>query len=84
MTQLAVTESAEAPSAPRTARRRVHDRSVGFDVVAHILLVIWSLIVVFPLLWVVVSSFKTTDEVLGNPLTWPHHFEWQNYVHAWT
>ena len=78
------TEPIEAPSAAGTVRRRRGNRSVGFDVVAHALLVIWSLLVVLPLLWVLISSFKTTKEVLGNPLTWPHHFDWRNYVNAWT
>jgi N-acetylglucosamine transport system permease protein len=87
MTQIAATEPTEpteAPKAARTAGRGALDRSVGFDVIAHVLLIIWSLLVVLPLLWVLISSFKTTDEVLGNPLTWPHHFDWHNYVNAWT
>jgi N-acetylglucosamine transport system permease protein len=83
MTQATVTETAEAPSVVPTPGRVVGDRSALFDTIAHILLIIWSLLVVLPLLWVLVSSFKTTNEVLGNPLTWPHHFEWQNYATAW-
>ncbi|HEY3506841.1 MAG TPA: carbohydrate ABC transporter permease [Actinocatenispora sp.] len=83
MTQTAVSEPTDTPQAPGRARRGAGDRSIAFDVVAHILLILWSLLVVLPLLWVFVSSFKTTQEVLGNPLTWPHHFEWNNYVTAW-
>lgn len=70
--------------ARRRQRRPEVDRSKAFDVVAHILLVLWALLVVMPLLWVLLSSFKTTDEVLGDPLTWPSGFEWRNYVTAWT
>jgi len=84
MTQVAATEPTETSPAPGTGGRGKRDRSTTFDAIAHVLLVIWSLLVILPLLWVLVSSFKTTKEVLGNPLTWPHSFHWQNYVNAWT
>ncbi|MQA03105.1 MAG: ABC transporter permease subunit [Streptosporangiales bacterium] len=77
-------ESAPPRGASRDARRPELDRSKAFDVVAHALLILWALLVVLPLLWVLLSSFKTTDEVLGDPLTWPSQLEWQNYVTAWT
>jgi N-acetylglucosamine transport system permease protein len=83
MTQTAVTEPTDAPRSAGQPRRRSNDRSVGFDVVAHIILILWSLLVVLPLLWVFVSSFKTTKEALGDPLTWPHSLQWQNYANAW-
>ncbi|BCJ30050.1 carbohydrate ABC transporter permease [Actinocatenispora sera] len=83
MTQTAVTEPTDTPRSTGRPRRRSNDRSVGFDVVAHIILILWSLLVVLPLLWVFVSSFKTTKEALGNPLTWPHSLHWQNYANAW-
>ena len=53
-------------------------------VVAHILLILWSLLVVLPLIWVLLSSFKTTKEILGDPLGLPASLHWQNYVSAWT
>ncbi|MFD2083499.1 N-acetylglucosamine transport system permease protein [Actinopolymorpha cephalotaxi] len=85
MTQVTEAERARAPRAPRTSRRdSAQESSVAYNVVAHVLLTLWALIVLLPLVWVLVSSFKTTQEVLGNPLTWPHHFEWQNYANAWT
>ena len=48
------------------------------------LLTIWSLIVIVPLLWVVLSSFKTTKEILASPFTLPAHWSFDNYAHAWT
>lgn len=84
MSQTTVTEPTETPPAERPTGRGSGDRAGAFNAVAHTLLVLWSLLVVLPLLWVLVSSFKTTDEVLGDPLTWPSGFEWQNYVNAWT
>lgn len=52
--------------------------------IAHTLLVIWSAIVLVPLLWVLMTSFKSTSEVLsGSPLALPSALHWENYVNAW-
>ncbi|HEY8455417.1 MAG TPA: carbohydrate ABC transporter permease [Actinopolymorphaceae bacterium] len=86
MSPSATTTKRVEPAARRAAHagRVSGDRSTAWNVLAHVLLILWSLLVVLPLLWVLVSSFKTTDEVLGNPLTWPQGLEWRNYVNAWT
>ena len=44
----------------------------------------WSVIVFAPLLWVLMSSFKTTKEILASPFTLPTHWNFDNYVSAWT
>jgi N-acetylglucosamine transport system permease protein len=51
---------------------------------SHALLAIWSVIVVVPFLWVVLSSFKTTREILASPFSLPANWSFDNYVHAWT
>ncbi|TDD45667.1 carbohydrate ABC transporter permease [Kribbella antibiotica] len=56
----------------------------GVAVTAHIALILWSLLVILPLLWTVLSSFKSTQEVLGNPLSLPGKLHFENYVNAWT
>ena len=68
-----------------SARRR-DSKSGGraINVLAHFLLILWSLLVVAPLLWTLLSSFKTTDEVLSDPLTLPAKPSFINYVNAWT
>ncbi len=58
------------------------DRAV--EVSSHTLLVAWSIIVIVPFLWVVLSSFKTTKEILASPFSLPAHWSFDNYVHAWT
>jgi N-acetylglucosamine transport system permease protein len=49
-----------------------------------VLLAIWTIIVIVPFLWVVLSSFKTTKEILASPFSLPAHWRFDNYVHAWT
>jgi N-acetylglucosamine transport system permease protein len=62
-------------------------RSGGDKAVAatsHVLLAIWSAIVIVPFLWVVLSSFKTTKEILASPFSLPAHWNFHNYLNAWT
>ena len=51
---------------------------------SHVLLSLWSVIVIVPFLWVVLSSFKTTKEILASPFSLPKHWSFANYEHAWT
>ncbi|MGW6362680.1 carbohydrate ABC transporter permease [Streptomyces sp. NPDC055092] len=55
-----------------------------FAVIAHGLLILWSVIVILPMLWVLVSSFKTTKEILSSPFSLPDHWQFGNYSRAWT
>jgi N-acetylglucosamine transport system permease protein len=68
-----------------TGNRRVRtggDRAV--EATSHVLLSIWSVVVIVPFLWVVLSSFKTTKEILASPFSLPAHWQFDNYAHAWT
>jgi N-acetylglucosamine transport system permease protein len=56
----------------------------GVATTAHIALILWSLLVILPLVWTVLSSFKSTQEVLGNPLALPGKLRFGNYATAWT
>ncbi|HEY3528169.1 MAG TPA: carbohydrate ABC transporter permease [Nocardioides sp.] len=58
------------------------DRAV--EATSHALLTIWSIIVIVPFLWVLLSSFKTTKEILASPFSLPAHWSFDNYVNAWT
>jgi N-acetylglucosamine transport system permease protein len=66
----------------RTAVRTGGDKA--FSGVAHVVLILWSLLVLLPLLWTLLSSFKTTKEILGSPLGLPHKLNFANYANAWT
>ena len=79
MTAVATDEHAVA------ARRRTgngSDRAV--EATSYVLLSAWSIIVIVPFLWVLLSSFKTTKEILASPFSLPAHWQFDNYAHAWT
>jgi multiple sugar transport system permease protein len=46
----------------------------------HAVLVAVSVLLGFPLLWMVLTSFKTNTQSLAVPVVWwPHPFKWSNY-----
>ncbi len=55
-----------------------------FRLGAHAALVIWSVIVIVPMLWTLVTSFKTTREIFASPFSPPTSLNFVNYVNAWT
>ena len=46
-------------------------------------LVAWSVIVIFPMLWMVYSSFKTDQELFFSPGSPPAELQWDNFERAW-
>ncbi|MCY4538929.1 MAG: carbohydrate ABC transporter permease [Chloroflexi bacterium] len=42
-----------------------------------------SLIVVFPLVWVIATSLKDRRQIIQNPLGLPEVYQWSNYAEAW-
>lgn len=52
--------------------------------ISHIALIGWVVVICAPLLWVLMSSFKTTQQIFASPFTLPTSFNFDNYVSAWT
>src|SRR2546422_6860196 len=72
------------PAAQRaiTGRRRSQITPVG--AVGQVVLIIWALVILLPLLWTVLASFKTNSEIFGNSWTLPHALRLSSYARAWT
>ena len=83
--------TADATTAVATGRERVDTEKVrksspgdrSATAISHVVLVMWSIVVLLPLVWAFVSSFKSTTEILGSPFTVPKSFNFENYVSAW-
>lgn len=73
----------EGPSggATRPGSRTPGDISVTSA--AHIVLILWSIIVIVPFAWAVISSVKTTDEIFDEPWSPPSEARWGNFDSAW-
>ena len=50
---------------------------------SHGFLWLWALMVIIPVVWIVVTSFKTTREIASDPLGLPSAVHWANYTNAW-
>jgi raffinose/stachyose/melibiose transport system permease protein len=41
-----------------------------------------AIVVIYPLLWMAISSVKTNSEILGNPFSWPGSLDFSSYARA--
>jgi N-acetylglucosamine transport system permease protein len=48
------------------------------------LLIFWAVLVIFPFVWMITTSFKTNTEILFSPWDLPGSLQWQNFSNAWT
>jgi len=55
---------------------------VAVRAVIVLLLVALAVAVIYPLLWMVFSSFKTNQEIFGSPWSLPGELRWDNFVRA--
>ncbi|WP_327113312.1 carbohydrate ABC transporter permease [Streptomyces sp. NBC_01341] len=53
------------------------------NVFSHGVLIIWAVLVVMPLLWAVMASFKTDDSILSTPWSLPDRLHFENWSRAW-
>jgi N-acetylglucosamine transport system permease protein len=81
-----------APAAPpRQPSRRTRSDSEGpsggertLNALSHGLLVAWAVLVTVPLLWAVLTAFKSDREIFTSPWSLPTQWHFDNFVRAWT
>lgn len=73
-----------APSRSADRARRFADAGGVLNAFSHGILAIWALLIVFPLLWVVLGSFKTDTQINGSAWSWPSHWTFDAFGEAWT
>lgn len=76
---------AAKPRPIELARHPAARRPLGLRLpraVAWVLLIALALIVIYPLLWMVFSSFKNNAEVFGRPWGFPSELRWHNFAQA--
>lgn len=72
-----------APSAPGGGKREKKTGGV-LNVFSHGMLVIWAILVVMPLLWAVMTSFKDDKSIFTSPWSLPNHLHFENWSRAWS
>jgi hypothetical protein len=56
---------------------------IAFNGIAQLFLIFWAVMVIFPFLWMVMTSFKTDPEILFSPWNLPDTLQWNNFSRAW-
>jgi N-acetylglucosamine transport system permease protein len=79
------------PERPQRRQRRhdegAHKASAGertLNVFTHGFLAVWGILVAAPLLWAVLTAFKTDSEIFTSPWSLPAQWQFGNFVRAWT
>jgi len=73
----------EAGRAPDRSRRSARIGGLS-NVCSHGFLILWGVLVAFPLLWMVLTSFKSDQEIFASPWRLPSTLHFDNFVRAWT
>ncbi len=70
---------------PRRAdpRTRFADGGGALNVFSHGFLALWAVMIVLPLAWIVLSSFKTDAQIGGSAWAWPTNWSFEVFVRAW-
>jgi multiple sugar transport system permease protein len=72
--RLTVVEEADAA---RIARKRI------WSVVAHVLLIGASILMLYPLLWLLAASVRPENEIFSSPSIFPSEFSLDSYFRGW-
>ncbi|MFR0356619.1 carbohydrate ABC transporter permease [Streptomyces sediminimaris] len=68
-----------------TARRYKPKKEGGvLNVFSHGFLILWAFMVVMPLLWAVMTSFKDDSSIFSSPWALPDKLHFDNWARAWT
>ncbi len=54
-----------------------------YQFLTHLLLILYSVIIIFPIIWVFLNSLKNNAEIFSSPFGIPDVARWVNYVSAW-
>lgn len=72
------------PVLPARGRARPSPGDLIFTSVSQIFLIAWAILVIFPLLWMVMTAFKTDREIFASPWRLPAVPQFDNFARAWT
>lgn len=78
------TDALRVAKATHAQARRGRGGSGVFGALSHVALIVWTILVVGPILWTFLASFKTNPEIVGDaPLALPDTFSWASWGRAW-
>jgi N-acetylglucosamine transport system permease protein len=76
-----VVTTAPAVTVRRSKTAKGDSITGGFS---QLILIVWALMVILPFLWMIMSSFKTDQEIIVSPWNFPDSLQWDNFSRAWS
>jgi len=76
--------AADAVRTPVRSTRRARAYNPLTSIIKHVLLIAASFLMVYPLLWMLISSFRPTDEIFRDTSLIPKDLTFANYTYGWT
>jgi len=55
----------------------------ALNVFSHGFLIVWAIMIVFPLCWILLSAFKNNGEIGASAWSWPSHWSFGAFDRAW-
>lgn len=80
--QSTITSIDNASKGSMTVRRRRRRERIS-AALRYSLLIIFGLIMIYPLVWLIGASFKSNNEIFSSPWFWPKEPTAQGYVDGW-
>lgn len=72
----------QSPSPGKRRERRLGEVAVKAGI--RIPLIAWSIVVLYPLFWMFMGSFKSNAEIFASPWGLPEVFNYENFIQGWT
>lgn len=81
-TTSAPTTTTSPAAAPSDAARKVGGALARIPL--YLFLILWAVIVIYPMAWTVISSLRTDQQLMFTPWGLPTELHFENYLRAWT
>lgn len=75
--------NAEVTDMPSKVNQITEKSKVRSRLLTHAFLIIFGLFMLYPLIWLAVSSLKPSELIFSDTSIIPRHFEWENYTRGW-
>ena len=72
-----------APSETARSGKRWNIGAMLAQIPIYLFLVIWAIVVIYPMAWTVISSLRTDKELMFTPWGLPTQLHFENYLRAW-
>ena len=86
MTETLTPAATHTPPAPTVTPPARSERSAWRDLaplVKHVALIVCAIVMLYPVIWMVVSSLRSNDEIFNNPGLLLTNPQWSNYSDGW-